>query len=439
MLHINLIWNIRLFAVSLFVAINYLGSFYGCLSLQMSRKQVLIHIPVSVAWGYLLGLLTWPAGNEYIYFAIMIIELGYLMLTVALFAKGSFWCNCVSVLVNSWIVSFISLGLFQILDPQLIKQFYFEIDGYQTISIPKTLFMSFFNLVICFFTRLIILKVLKRDGTWEWLYVTFFIIFVIENAAQGILQLQNYGDYEWFFEKHNAIYLIYVILMVLIIVLVALHSKRAMDFLEEKHLENAIQVTKKQYEESIKKNKEYHVLRHEWNRRANMYKQSVGFVPSNQIEKYLNKNKKDFERLLLMPYSGDMYIDMILERYKKKLEQEGIMIEYRVEAIQGKELFLSDLAQIVEEMFQYICKYEKIQSWCRFSLYRRGSRWICQFEYNQKGKIFYLMRRIRNVIGNNLTLRQNLPSFVIVGRRFDSVILYNTALSGSEFAVMIEL
>ena len=173
------ILSMHLFAASLFVIINYLCCFYGCLSLQMTKRQVAIHIPITFLWGYFLGILTWYAGFDYIYLWIMLFEAGYMFVTIYLFAEGSFWYNNVCLIISAWLVNAMNIFTFSLIDPNMVQAFYYEVNGYLEIDVWRMLLMAGSNVIFFLPAKNIVRKIFKKDGSWEWFYRLFFVVFIL--------------------------------------------------------------------------------------------------------------------------------------------------------------------------------------------------------------------------------------------------------------------
>lgn len=433
-----MILNLHLLAASLCISLNFISCFFGVLSLKMTKKQMYAGIVLTIGWGYILAILSWYMESDSVFLVSMIVEIGYMVIAILLFAKGNFWYNCFSVMVVSWILNFINLGIFSILDFQTVKNMYQTTGGYLKVEVWYMVLMGVSNVPFALPVGQLVKRFVKEDGSFEGFYRFFMLAFVVENVFQGIFQIKNAGKYEWFYEHHDTIYYLYAVVCLLLFYLAYLYTnKRNLRYQEDKML-SVLALAKQQYESSVEKNKEYHMLRHEWNRQVGLLMKKDGFVSQNTMQGMILNVRNDIKNAAMTPYSGNVYLDMVLEQHTRKFCESDKTLEIHIESREIHQDFAMEIAQLIDEMLSYATKYERICSWCMLGIHKKGEYWFCQLEYDHNIGKTYNLKKMMQLIGNNLIMHQRLSVGQAMVEKKDGAILYYLEKEKANLAIMIK-
>lgn len=429
-------FGLNMILLSLQISLCYLTSFYTYLSVNMRKKQVICHIMVSLVWGFVLGNLNWQMDSAIEYIWVIIIEVGYMYITTFLFTEGDFFCNVIRVILGAQTATTITTVPFFLANPQF-QENYVMPGRYSDLPVFELVLYDIVIIIVVFMLRPLVVKLICEDRNRGLLYKVFFGLFQISYLYEFVLRLSE--ELKKGEELHVVYRLILAFLTVVIFIYIVIHSKRRSMEQQKNSLQNEKHRIAYQYEKMVEKNREMHMLRHEWNRQMELIRDALGYVPSDKLLSYVEKLDEKTRHFMMLSLSGNLYLDTVLEYHYTILEEKGIVVEMIIEPFSISESSVMDLVPVVEEMFRFVSEKAGFAAWCRFSIRQKKGKSICQMEIGNLDRKHYCFYKIMDGIGNHLWIRQSFPVTREITKKRNGATYYHFDRQTMEFANLISI
>lgn len=400
--------SLRVFIISLFISTNYLSGFYFCLPLNMKKRQIVVHILVSILWGYLLCINAYAMTLPAPYIIDMIVELGYMYGTIYLYSTGSVVRNIFVLFIAARGSNILSAALTFLVSKDFFMNFHVIKDGYKNLSYGSIFLFILCNTVCVLLIRKLIRMLPEEHFIWNIIYKIFVYGLVLQQSVEGISQAFSKPDYTTYKYQHALLQLSSGIFLILVILFAVIFTKTREKQENTAILEHKLNESKKLFQESIKQKQNFHTIRHEWNRQATLIQQANGYVPADKLSQYIENADEHLMQYMKYSQSGNLLVDTANMLGIKNLHEIDCKTELIIAPLSLDDDTDMELSYMLGETYTYITTNIKDLKWCRIYLRGIQGNIICSFETGYASKLQYLRCKLGTLIGEELSLNQKL-------------------------------
>lgn len=427
--------NIAVWAwMAIYTYLLYTIVFFLYSRVTMTKKQVMLFIPAIFVWTLIETYFTCMPSSQFQMIMCNFFELSWLLPTVYLFTEN-FSLNLIRFSVVSWIANVfaaIALNIYNHNDYVLFSQKRLDEMSWTSIAVFALSVAVMVVLEYPLIKRLLPYKthLVGKYRIAACMYLVFVVIdYIIEiNAAAD-------GEFVWrgTFKALSALCLI-----VFIVFLAALARKRRMASYKQQ-LESRIELINSEYENIVEKNRELYKVRHELNKQAEMLRATKGYVPedvrSNMMKEAGEQVRKSFEGMSL---SGNLMIDTMLEKIRRKMYGKSIVFETVLTPIRFSKQQEDNVLIVQEDMFSFAERFYDDCKGLRYSI-RTKNRMIfiiMEIELDDAGA--YKKQKFIDMIGDRMIFRQTFHRTYSMLSRHEGSIDYELGRDGISIGVMID-
>lgn len=397
-----MIFNMILF--SLVIAISYLVIFYFVLPVNIKKWQAIIHILITLVWAWILFVPIETMPLEYEVPFALFVELGFIIVTLYYFTEGDLLRNFFIFMITYSVTSMMGSIYLEIFNSDFVEVLMLPIVEKARLEDFVPYYIA--QVVSVFLVRPIMLKIARYSDGYEFVYryvvAALMFVYLIDYMVRKFTNA--FDDQIMSFDVRAVV----GVLSCCVLVYIVIWTKRKFMETQKKMLQEVTIITGEKYKEIVDNNQELKHFRHEINRHADAIKHVRSFVSYDEMGQYVASLGKVKQSFFEISFSGNLYLDAMVEKYYETLQKQGVVLETVLEPINIDDETAMELLCITEEMFLLILDNISNKKWCRYCVRVRNNMILCQMETEYNGYVEYCWYKFLDMVGDKMFVRQRL-------------------------------
>ena len=415
--------------------IMWYSLFFLTEEVHITRRQERIYMICCFAVGYLLINLSresCPLQNAP---AIgLVLEVCFVLFQFVLFSRH-IWRDLCALYTNSVAVTLVSVSVTAMINPDITTNFRNE--SFENTHVVLFAVYECISVITCFAIRRVILRIYAYHQEYEPVYKLLSLIIIGNSIVECIRRQTN--NYKYFYELAVLSRFAIVVIMMVVYMYMIIHVKRKLDEATKRKLERETEQNIRNYEKYLQENQSLRAARHELNRYVEMTRQMKPYVASESMKSYLAELADKNAGFMNISLSGNIYIDTLMNQYAERLKEQEIMFETVIEPVVLEKETEYSVVEMLEELFGFMNRRIGSKEWCRFSLRTRKNKLLCQMEIGYNSDRVYRKRRLIDIFGNQLRVRQDFEQTSRTAAQRNGSLYYELNRETVQIGVMFDV
>lgn len=414
--------------ISLEIIFPLIILFYFYLPVRLPLKWIPAHLIMCIFFGYLLSMMSRNMPELYQVGIGAVVEIGWTLVCLLL-CEGTICCNFIRYFLGTTLAQLARKLVLEAFDPVTYKVC---IDrDYHDFSPENIIEADLLYIIFLFLVKPFVCWLTKDTYGRRRIYQVLVTCIVAEIVTEILMRSLSFAAEE---RVHfRSLFTLLVSGLMLLAVCVAYRKAKQW---KHRQMNRQQELLSDAYQSLYLENQTLHYAKHEVMRHMRRVRSLEHYVPEQEWIAYAEQLREEMGNVLIVPCTGNLFIDALILQQYNKAEAMGIMLELVLEPISKRTDKERQLLAISTELFNYIMKRKKAGGYIRFSIRNRCGRHIILIETDMT-PVKYYRRKLIDQLGDKMVFRQTFSQTRYIAAQEDGGMFYQLEPQMLKIMVML--